>query len=74
MIGAWRITGGLLISFALAVGIAGAAHANDDDDEDKENDLGSISVETWPPTDVLWPPLNPPSDQADVPPPVIPVP
>lgn len=66
-----RMTGGILISLALAIGIAGAAHA--DDDEDDESDRGSSSVETWPPTDVSWPPLDPPDDQ-DGAPPVIPVP
>lgn len=68
-----KITGGILISLALAVGVAGTAYADEDDDEDQESDRDSSSVETWPPTDVSWPPLDPPDDQ-DSPLPVIPVP
>jgi hypothetical protein len=47
----------LLATLVIAVGLARPAQAGDDDDDDSHGDSGQISVESWPPTEVGWPPL-----------------
>ncbi len=62
----------LLTTVAIMVGLAGTAHAGDDDDDDGHGDSGQSSVESWPPTEVGWPPLAvPESDDGDATPVVV---
>lgn len=52
----WRILWALTAAVAIAMGAGWTAHADDDDDDD-EPGHGS-SVESWPPTEISWPPLT----------------
>ncbi|WP_123027477.1 hypothetical protein [Mycolicibacterium stellerae] len=70
---AWRSAAALVATFGVAVGVAWTAHADDDDDDDYEPSHSSI--ESWPPTELSWPPLTPPEDGYDeAAPPVVPLP
>ncbi len=72
---AWRTVAALLAATAIAIGAAWVAHADDDDDDDDDGPPGSSSIESWPPTELSWPPLtvstNRPVEEA---PPAVPVP
>ncbi len=72
---AWRTTAALLAAVGVAVGIAWTAHADDDDDDDDDGPSGTSSIESWPPTELSWPPLTVPEDgDGEVTPPVVPLP
>jgi hypothetical protein len=55
----------LLAAMIMAIGVAWVAHADDDDDDDDDGGPSSISVESWPPTELSWPPLTASTDGPD---------
>lgn len=66
MNGAWRMAAALVATVGIAVGAAWTAHADDDDDDDGGSSRGS-SIESWPPTDISWPPLTVPAKGEEAP-------
>lgn len=65
----------LLVVVGIALGVARTALADDDDDDDTHESPGQSSIESWPPTEVGWPPLAAPdSDGDDSMPVVVPTP
>ena len=72
----WRVAAALLVTVVVALGVACTAHADDDDDDDDDDSgRGSSSIESWPPTELSWPPLTaPPAADGVPPPPAVPLP
>lgn len=74
----WRAAAALLVTVVVALGVACSAQADDDDDDDDDDGdsgRGSSSIESWPPTELSWPPLTAPAATGGTqPPPVVPLP
>lgn len=60
---AWRTLAVVLATLGISVGFAWIAHADDDDDDnDSSSQTSQTSIESWPPTQLSWPPLSVPED------------